>query len=111
MVKWQTQTKKRCSSPTAGDNRLKICPVWVRIPPALPSFMKTQIKELIDSLEPLFSIQLKTADRFQMDSVTIPVARVRESLKQLRELQKEVQSLKKDKNFMEMMDHKFAHAL
>jgi 2'-5' RNA ligase len=85
--------------------------VWVRVPPSLPSFMKTQVKELIDSLEPLFSIQLKTADRFQLDSVNIPVARVRESLKQLRELQKEVQSLKKDKNFMEMMDQKFAHAL
>ena len=24
----------------AGDNRLKICPVWVRVPPALPYKLK-----------------------------------------------------------------------
>ena len=73
--------------------------------------MKTQIKELIDSLEPLFSIQLKNADRFQMDSITISTDRARESLKQLRTLQTEIQSMKKDKGFMEMMDQKFAYAL
>jgi hypothetical protein len=73
--------------------------------------MKTKVKELIDSIEPLISIQLKTADRLNLDTIYMSTARARETLKQLRELQNEVKSLKTDKSFVAMMDQKFAHVL
>ena len=73
--------------------------------------MKTKVKELIDSIEPLISIQLKTADRLNLDTIYMSTARARETLKQLRELQNEVKSLKTDKSFVAMMDQKFAHVI
>jgi recombinational DNA repair protein RecR len=85
--------------------------VRVRVPPSLPSFMKTKVKELIDNIEPLLAIQLKYADRLGLDSINISACRAREFVKQLRELQNEVKSLKADKSFVSMMDQKFAHVL
>ena len=80
-------------------------------PTCTTNFMKTKVKELIDSIEPLISIQLQYADRLNLDSIYMSTARAKETLKQLRELKKEVQSLKTDKSFVAMMDQKFAHAL
>ena len=76
-------------------------------------FMKEKIKQLFDSLEPLLSIQLQYADRLDLDTIHITTARARETLKQLRDLHKE---LKMDapssrKVFLDHMDKKFAHAL
>lgn len=74
--------------------------------------MNNKVQALIDSIEPLISIQLKTADRFDLDSITISVARARETLKQLREIQNEFKTLKtSSKTFIETMDKKFAHIL
>lgn len=73
--------------------------------------MKTKVKALIDNIEPLLSIQLKYAERFDNDTIQITTARAREAIKQLRELQKEINSDKKDPSFFKMMDQKFAHAL
>ena len=73
--------------------------------------MKTKVKELIDGIEPLISIQLKYADRLGLDSISISACRAREFVKQLRELQSEIKSLKTDKSFISMMDQKFAHVI
>jgi hypothetical protein len=75
--------------------------------------MKDKIKQLFDSIEPLLSIQLQYADRLDLDTIQITTARARETLKQLRDLHKE---LKMDapssrKVFLDHMDKKFAHAL
>jgi len=75
--------------------------------------MKDKLKQLFDSLEPLISIQLQYADRLDLDTIQITTARARETLKQLRDLHKE---LKMDtpssrKVFLDHMDKKFAHAL
>ena len=76
-------------------------------------FMKEKIKQLFDNIEPLLSIQLQYADRLDLDTIQITTARARETLKQLRDLHKE---LKMDapssrKVFLDHMDKKFAHAL
>jgi recombinational DNA repair protein RecR len=73
--------------------------------------MKDKLNQLIDSIEPLISIQLQYADRLDLDTIQITTARARETLKQLRELQKEINSDKKPSSFYSMMDNKFAHAL
>jgi hypothetical protein len=73
--------------------------------------MKDKLKQLIDSIEPLISIQLQYADRLDLDTIQITTARAREALKQLRDLQKEINSDKKTSSFYSMMDNKFAHAL
>lgn len=73
--------------------------------------MNDKLKQLFDSIEPLLSIQLQYADRLDLDTIQITTARARETLKQLRELKKEIDPAKKTSSFYSMMDKKFAHAL
>lgn len=66
------------------------------------------IKTLYDNLEPLLSIQLKMADRMNLDEIHISICRAREILKQLRELQKSF-PVNQQKTLNKYLDVKFAH--
>lgn len=66
-----------------------------------------KFKDLYDNLEPLLSIQLKSADRFNLDEIHISACRAREILKQLREIKNSFPVSEK-KTLNKYLDTKFA---
>jgi recombinational DNA repair protein RecR len=74
--------------------------------------MENNIKKLLDDIEPLLEIQLKQANRFAMDSISMTTARAIEIIRKTKEIRKELKSMEiNDKSLFRALDQKFAGKL
>jgi hypothetical protein len=63
----------------------------------------------MDDIEPLLEVQLKQANRFGSDSVTMSTARAIEIIRRIKEIRKEIKSKAIDnKSLFRALDEKFA---
>jgi polysaccharide deacetylase 2 family uncharacterized protein YibQ len=71
--------------------------------------MENKLKRLLDDIEPLLEIQVKQANRFGMDSVSITTSRAIEIIRRIKEIRKEIRSKVIDnKSLFRALDQKFA---
>lgn len=74
--------------------------------------MENNIKKLLDDIEPLLEIQLKQANRFAMDSISMTTARAIEIIRKTKEIRKELKSMEtNDKSLFRALDQKFANLI
>jgi recombinational DNA repair protein RecR len=70
--------------------------------------MENNIKKLLDDIEPLLEIQLKQANRFAMDSISMTTARAIEIIRKTKEIRKELRSKEtSNKSLFRALDQKF----
>lgn len=70
--------------------------------------MNKEIKRLIDDIEPLLEVQLKQANRFGSDSITMTTARAIEFIHKIRDIRKEIRSTEiNNKSLFRALDEKF----
>ena len=71
--------------------------------------MESKIKRLMDDIEPLLAVQLKHANRFGSDSVSMSTSRAIEIIRRIKEIRKESKSKVIDnKSLFRALDEKFA---
>jgi hypothetical protein len=70
--------------------------------------MDKKIKRLMDDIEPLLEVQLKQANRFGSDSITMTTARAIEIIRRIKEIRKESRSTEIDnRSLFRALDEKF----
>lgn len=71
--------------------------------------MNKEIKRLIDDIEPLLEVQLKQANRFGSDSITMTTARAIEFIHKIRDIRKGLRSTAIDnRSLFRALDEKFS---
>lgn len=71
--------------------------------------MDKKIKRLMDDIEPLLEVQLKQANRFGSDSISMTTARAIEIVRRIKEIRKELKSTEIDNRpLFRALDEKFA---
>ena len=71
--------------------------------------MESKIKRLMDDIEPLLEVQLKQANRFGSDSISMTTARAIEIVRRIKEIRKEIRSKAIDnKSLFRALDEKFS---
>jgi hypothetical protein len=71
--------------------------------------MDKKIKRLMDDIEPLLEVQLKQANRFGSDSITMTTSRAIEIIRRIKEIRKESRSKVIDnRSLFRALDEKFA---
>lgn len=70
--------------------------------------MEKKIKRLMDDIEPLLEVQLKQANRFGSDSITMTTSRAIEIVRRIKEIRKEIRSKEIDnRSLFRALDEKF----
>jgi hypothetical protein len=70
--------------------------------------MDKKIKRLMDDIEPLLEVQLKQANRFGSDSITMTTSRAIEIIRRIKEIRKELRSTEIDnRSLFRALDKKF----
>jgi recombinational DNA repair protein RecR len=71
--------------------------------------MENKIKRLIEEIEPLLEVQLKQANRFGSNTVSMSTARAIDIIRRTKEIRKEIRSKEIDNTSMfRALDKKFA---
>jgi recombinational DNA repair protein RecR len=71
--------------------------------------MENKIKRLIEELEPLLEVQLKQANRFGSNTISISTSRAIDIIRRTKEIRKEIRSKEIDNTSMfRSLDKKFA---
>lgn len=71
--------------------------------------MDSKIKRLMDDIEPLLEVQLKQANRFGSNTISMSTARAIEIVRRIKEIRKEIRSKEIDnRSLFRALDEKFA---